>query len=126
MIALLSGVVLVLIVCHAPKAVINIYESYQMLVYGSLKFKPFWCKLLIKFSHLLLGMSSAFNILIYSYKDFKFRSVLLTECNSCTNQHHRQDARLSIVSLTKVESTRVQEEEREEMEKSDHEDEEGV
>merc|ERR1719483_1001255 len=112
MIALLSGVVLVLIVCHAPKAVINIYESYQMLVYGSLKFKPFWCKVLIKCSHLMLGLSSAVNILIYSYKDFKFRSVLLTEFNSCIAQHHRQGARLSIGSLT----TRVQEEEREEKE----------
>ena len=30
MIALLSGVVLVLIVCHTPKTVINIYESYQV------------------------------------------------------------------------------------------------
>ena len=30
MIALLSGVVVVLIVCHTPKAVINIYESYQV------------------------------------------------------------------------------------------------
>ena len=30
MIALLSGVVVVLIVCHTPKTVINIYESYQV------------------------------------------------------------------------------------------------
>ena len=30
MIALLSGVVMVLIVCHLPKTVINIYESYQV------------------------------------------------------------------------------------------------
>ena len=30
MIALLSGVVVVLIVCHTPKAVINIYECYQV------------------------------------------------------------------------------------------------
>ena len=33
MIALLSGVVVVLIVCHTPKAVINIYESYQVTMY---------------------------------------------------------------------------------------------
>jgi len=31
---------------------------------------------MIKFSHLLLTLSSAVNILIYSYKDFKFRAVL--------------------------------------------------
>ena len=30
MIALLSGVVVVVIVCHTPKAVINMYESYQV------------------------------------------------------------------------------------------------
>ena len=30
MIALLSGVVMVLIICHLPKTVINIYESYQV------------------------------------------------------------------------------------------------
>ena len=30
MIALLSGVVMVLIVCHLPKTIINIYESYQV------------------------------------------------------------------------------------------------
>ena len=30
MTALLSGVVIVLIVCHTPKTVINIYECYQV------------------------------------------------------------------------------------------------
>ena len=30
MAALLSGVILVLIVCHSPKAIINTYESYQV------------------------------------------------------------------------------------------------
>ena len=33
MTALLSGVVLVLIICHAPKTIINIYESYQVRSY---------------------------------------------------------------------------------------------
>ena len=77
-----------------------------MIMYGSLKFEPFWGRLVIKLSHLLLGMSSAVNILIYSYKvllggsinifrlfsnaqDFKFRSVLLTGCRACPSQHHR-------------------------------------
>ena len=85
MIALLSGVVMVLIVCHLPKTIINIYESYQvhytdenyillndlnfqMIVYGSLKFKPFWGRLVIKCSHTLLGFSSASNIIIYFFK----------------------------------------------------------
>ena len=30
MTALLSGVVVVLVVCHTPKTVINIYECYQV------------------------------------------------------------------------------------------------
>merc|ERR1719300_1738637 len=77
MIALLSGIVLVLIVCHSPKTVINIYECYQMIVYGALRYEPLWGKILIKISHLLLCLSSAVNIIIYSYKDFQFRSILL-------------------------------------------------
>ena len=30
MTALLTGIVLVLVICHSPKAVINIYECYQV------------------------------------------------------------------------------------------------
>ena len=30
MTALLTGVVMMLVVCHTPKAVMNIYESYQV------------------------------------------------------------------------------------------------
>jgi hypothetical protein len=30
MTALLSGVVLVLILCHTPKTIVNTYESYQV------------------------------------------------------------------------------------------------
>ena len=42
--------------------------NIQMIVYGSLKFKPFWGRLVIKCSHTLLGFSSASNIIIYFYK----------------------------------------------------------
>ena len=30
MTALLTGIVLVLIICHTPKTIINVYESYQV------------------------------------------------------------------------------------------------
>ena len=30
MTALLTGIVLVLIICHTPKTIINLYESYQV------------------------------------------------------------------------------------------------
>ena len=33
MTALLSGVVVVLVVCHTPKTIINIYECYQVHKY---------------------------------------------------------------------------------------------
>ena len=50
------------------QAVMNIYESYQRIVYGQLEHEPLWGRLVIKLSHFLLGISSAVNILIYSYK----------------------------------------------------------
>ena len=43
-------------------------ESYHVLRYGSLENPPLWGKIIVKFSHLLLTLSSAINILIYSYK----------------------------------------------------------
>jgi len=39
-----------------------------MLRWGSLRNKPLWAIIIIKLSHLLLTVSSAVNILIYSYK----------------------------------------------------------
>ena len=45
-----------------------VQESYHLLQYGAMTNPPFWGKVVIKFSHLLLSLSSAINILIYSYK----------------------------------------------------------
>merc|ERR1719342_716193 len=56
-----------------------------MIVYGALRYEPLWGKILIKISHLLLCLSSAVNIIIYSYKDFQFRSILLKNCQ-CTSE----------------------------------------
>jgi len=102
MIALLSGIVIVLVICHSPKTIINIYECYQMIVYGSLKYKPLWGRILIKVSHLLLCLSSAVNIVIYYYKDFQFRSALMKNCNSCTGGQ----TAVVTMSLSRLESTR--------------------
>ena len=68
MVALLTGVVVVLVVCHTPKTFINLYESYHMLRYGKMTTEPLWSKIVIKLSHLLLALSSAVNIIIYSAK----------------------------------------------------------
>ena len=78
---LLTGVVVVLVVCHTPKTIINLSECYNLLILGQKK-EPFWGQIVIKISHLLLALSSAINILIYSYKDFKFRAVLRTLCDN--------------------------------------------
>ena len=68
---LLTGVVVVLVICHTPKTIINLSESYHLLRYGEMiqeKNEPLWGEIVIKFSHLLLTLSSAINIIIYSYK----------------------------------------------------------
>ena len=67
---LLTGVVVVMVVCHAPKTIINLSESYHLLRYGEMipdKEEPLWGRFVIKISHLLLTLSSAVNIIIYSY-----------------------------------------------------------
>ena len=43
-------------------------ESYHVLRYGAMENPPLWGKIIVKFSHLLLTLSSAMNILIYFYK----------------------------------------------------------
>ena len=145
MTALLTGIVVVLVICHFPKAMMNVYECYQVIMslcqfhqptyfkwggepvlslswylymlwesrlcvsffkkdniftkilmtvtrmmmlqnkncqynynqsfiqriyYGDLaQLKiPLWARIVIKISHLLLGVSSASNIIIYSYQ----------------------------------------------------------
>ena len=40
----------------------------QVILWGELLNEPLWGKILIKCSHLLLSVSSALNIVIYSYK----------------------------------------------------------
>ena len=46
----------------------SLQESYHVLRYGGMKNPPLWGKIVVKFSHLLLTLSSAINIIIYSYK----------------------------------------------------------
>ena len=43
---------------------------------GQLEHEPLWGRLVIKLSHFLLGVSSAVNILIYSYKVSQIKSKL--------------------------------------------------
>eukprot|EP00092_Neocalanus_flemingeri_P024640 GFUD01026725.1.p1 GENE.GFUD01026725.1~~GFUD01026725.1.p1 ORF type:complete len:407 (+),score=101.90 GFUD01026725.1:197-1417(+) len=105
MTALLSGIVLVLVICHTPKTFINLYESYQVILWGELRDEPLWGRILIKCSHLLLSVSSALNIVIYSYKDFKFRAVLGMFCRNISDFKKTQRREGSSVTDGDVQGT---------------------
>jgi len=75
---LLMAIVIVFLSCHSTKIIVNFYEALQMVRFGTLSEHPGWIMLLVKVNHLLLTINSAINIVIYSYKDFKFRSVLFS------------------------------------------------
>ena len=46
-----------------------LYNPTQVILYGELKTEPLWGRILIKFNHFLLTISSALNIIIYSYNE---------------------------------------------------------
>ena len=52
--------------------------SFQFVFFGELSTPPIWVVILIRVNHLLLAINSAVNIVIYSFKDLKFRTVLLS------------------------------------------------
>lgn len=74
---LLMAIVIVFLCCHSTKIIVNFYEAVQMVQHGHLD-QPAWVFTLVKINHLLLTINSATNIVIYSYKDFKFRTVILS------------------------------------------------
>merc|ERR1739848_178184 len=83
MTGLLTGVDVIQKKKHTQKTVLNIQESYHILRYGPIgEDAPLWGKISIRISHLLITLSSAFNIVIYYYKDFKFRAALKSICGS--------------------------------------------
>lgn len=76
---LLMAIVIVFLCCHSTKIIVNFFEAYQIMTYGKLsEDPPLWIMYLVKINHLLLAINSAINIVIYSFKDFKFRSVLFS------------------------------------------------
>ena len=68
MAGLLTGIVLMFLFCHFTKLITNIYEAYQMLKYGELRFWPQWADLLSKWNHFMLAVNSSVNIFIYVIK----------------------------------------------------------
>ncbi|XP_023323630.1 cholecystokinin receptor type A [Eurytemora carolleeae] len=80
---ILIFVVLLFIVSNIPRIGINVYEVWQ-LISGETGW-PVWAEALSIFSHLTLVISSSCNLIIYCWKDRKFRLVF---CNvmGCTPQ----------------------------------------
>ena len=74
---MLIFIVVVFIICHSIRSVINTYEFIQMYLYGKMKHWPSWIQTLVFLNHFALVVNSSINILIYTVKDEKFRNVML-------------------------------------------------
>jgi len=83
---ILVGIVFVFAFCNVFRIIINLYEVFHLAIYGDIaKNWPKWCSLMSDFSHLLLVLNSSVNIIIYGWKDAKFRELLLKllNCHDC-------------------------------------------
>jgi len=76
MAVLLYSIVVVQLVCHAPRTGLNIFEIYQAMTGGSLSLSHPW---LVDLSHLLLTISSASNVIIFTVQDNRFRSLITAD-----------------------------------------------
>jgi len=87
---ILVGIVIVFGFCNIFRIIINLYEVFHLAVYGGVaKNWPKWCSILSNFSHLFLVLNSSVNIIIYGWKDNKFREVLLQQLhlNCCMKEN---------------------------------------
>merc|ERR1711963_617288 len=73
---MLIFIVVVFIICHSIRSIINTYECIQLATYGQLKHWPDWIQTLVHVNHFALVVNSSINILIYCVKDEKFRNVM--------------------------------------------------
>jgi len=76
MAVLLYSIVIVQLVCHAPRTGLNIFEIYQAMTGGSISLTYPW---IVDLSHLLLAISSASNVIIFTIQDIRFRSLLMAD-----------------------------------------------
>lgn len=64
--------------CNMVRIITNFYEVCHIAIYGRRGGRwPVWCDLITFLSHLLLILNSSSNIVIYCWKDQKFRTTLL-------------------------------------------------
>jgi len=79
MATVLTTIVLIFVVCHTPKAVLNMYEIWTHIFTSPVPEEEdinLLLDILTNISHLLIVTNSAVNIVVYVLKDFKFRQVL--------------------------------------------------
>ena len=84
MAGLLFSIVIIFLCCHSIRFGLNVYEGSQMVLYGTNRYWPWLCDLLVKCSHLLLAINSSVNIAIFTAKSTKFRQslFLILRCRS--------------------------------------------
>ena len=78
MASIFMGYILVFLICHSPRLMLNIYELAtirQAVACSSAGSQPFpaWSLVVMCFSHLFLVVNSAINILVYCVLSTKFR-----------------------------------------------------
>jgi len=86
--ALLTSIVLVQLVCHAPRTGLNIFEICMALRGEAVELSQTW---VVDVSHLLLVTSSSCNVLIYVVQDLRFRDFLLTDLRRVLLVYRGQD-----------------------------------
>jgi ABC-type proline/glycine betaine transport system permease subunit len=74
---MLIFIVVVFVICHSIRSIINTFECIQLAMYGKLKHWPDWIQTLVHVNHFALVVNSSINILIYCSKDEKFLNVML-------------------------------------------------
>jgi len=84
---LLLAIVVVQLVCHAPRTGLNIYEMVMAFKGSPISLGEAW---LVDLSHLLLVISASCNVLIYAIQDAKFRNLLLSHIKEALVLYHRR------------------------------------
>jgi len=74
---MLIFIVVVFVICHSIRSIINTFEWVQIAMYGEVKNWPDWIEALVHINHFALVVNSSINILIYCCKDEKFLHIML-------------------------------------------------
>ena len=80
-------IVIMFLLCHSPRLVINVAELIISRSYSECEhwMPPAWFLCLSSFMHWLLIVNSSSNFLIYCFMGRKFKQVLLTKIGRCVS-----------------------------------------